>query len=66
MSSVNEIEEAVLRLPAAELAAFRAWFAEFDPVAWDRRIEDDVASGWLDALTDEALEDLRAGRCTER
>jgi hypothetical protein len=66
MSSVNEIEEAVLRLPAAELAAFRAWFAEFDAEAWDRRIEDDVASGRLDALAGEALEDLRAGRCTER
>src|ERR1022692_1478776 len=65
MSSVNEIEEAVLRLPAAELAAFRAWFAEFDAEAWDRRIEDDVALGRLDALADEALEDLRAGRCTE-
>ncbi len=66
MGSVNEIEEAVLRLSAAELAAFRAWFAEFDAEASDRRIEDDVASGRLDALADEALEDLRAGRCSER
>lgn len=66
MGSVNEIEEAVLRLSAAELAAFRAWFAEFDAEAWDRRIEADVASGRLDALADEALEDLRAGRCSER
>jgi hypothetical protein len=66
MSGVNEIEEAVLRLSVAELAAFRAWFAEFDAEAWDRRIEDDVASGRLDALADEALEDLRAGRCSER
>ena len=38
MSGVNEIEEAVLRLSVAELAAFRAWFAEFDAEAWDRRI----------------------------
>jgi len=66
MGSVKEIEEAVLRLSAAELAAFRAWFAEFDVEAWDRQIEDDVAAGRLDALADEALEDLRAGRCTER
>ena len=66
MSSVNEIEEAVLKLPAAELAAFRAWFAEFDAEAWDRRIEGDVAAGRLDALAAEALEDLRAGHCTER
>ena len=53
-------------LSAAELAAFRAWFAEFDADAWDRRIEADIVSGGMDALADEALEDFRAGRCTER
>jgi hypothetical protein len=66
VSSVNEIEEAVLRLTPADLDAFRTWFAEFDGAAWDRQIEDDVAAGRLDALADEALEDLRAGRCTDR
>jgi hypothetical protein len=66
VSSVNEIEEAVLRLTPAELEAFRAWFAEFDAAAWDRQMEDDVAAGRLDALADEAIEDLRAGRCTDR
>ena len=66
MGSVKEIEEAVLGLSETELAAFRMWFAEFDAAAWDRRIEEDVAAGRLDALADEALADLRAGRCTER
>ena len=66
MGSLKEIEEAVQKLSAAELAAFQAWFAEFDAQAWDRQIEGDVASGRLDALADEAIEDLRAGRCTER
>ena len=66
MGSVKEIEEAVLGLSETELAAFRTWFAEFDAETWDRRIEDDVAAGRLDALADEALDDLRAGRCTER
>jgi hypothetical protein len=66
MGSVKEIEEAVLRLSAAELAAFRVWLAELDAEAWDRQIEDDVAAGRLDALADEALEDLRAGRCMDR
>ena len=66
MGSVKEIEEAVLGLSETELAAFRMWFVEFDAEAWDRRIEDDVAAGRLDALADEALDDLRAGRCTER
>jgi len=66
MDSAKEIEEAVLRLSAAELAAFREWFAEFTADAWDRQIEEDVTAGRLDSLADEALEDLRAGRCTER
>jgi hypothetical protein len=66
VSSIEEIEDAVQCLSAAELAAFCAWFSEFDGNAWDRRIESDIVSGRLDALADEALEDLRAGRCTER
>jgi hypothetical protein len=66
MRSVNDIEEAVLRLTPAELDAFRTWFAEFDAASWDRQMEDDVATGRLDTLADEALEDLRAGRCTYR
>ena len=66
MSGVNEIEDAVLKLSAEELAAFREWFAEFDADAWDRRLQEDVAAGRLDALADEALADLRAGRCSER
>ena len=66
MGSVNEIEAAILKLSEAELAAFRAWFAEFDAEALDRRIENDVVSGRLDALADEALDDLRTGRSTER
>ena len=66
MGGVKEIEEAVLKLSAAELAAFRAWFADLDADAWDRRIEEDATAGRLDALADEALDDLRAGRCTER
>jgi hypothetical protein len=66
MAGVNEIEDAVLRLTPSELDAFRTWFAEFDASAWDRQIEDDAAAGRLDAFADEALNDLRAGRCTDR
>lgn len=66
MGRVHEIEDAVLRLSAAELAVFREWFAEFDAEAWDRQIESDAKTGRLDALADEAIEDLRAGRCTDR
>ncbi|MCX6616784.1 MAG: hypothetical protein NTZ98_11905 [Acidobacteria bacterium] len=66
MSTIGEIEDAVGRLSSTELAAFRTWFAGFDAARWDRQIEDDAAAGRLDALADEALNDLRQGRCTDR
>ena len=65
MSTVREIEEAIGKLAPEELAAFRAWFAEFDAAEWDRQFEQDVAAGRLDALAEEALLELREGRCTE-
>lgn len=65
MSTVQEIQEAVSQLPQEDLAAFRGWFAEFDASLWDRQFEADVASGRLDQLAEEALQDLREGRCTD-
>ena len=65
MSNVHEIEDAVRHLPAQELVAFRAWFAEFDAKVWDREFEEAVAAGRLDALAEEAINDLREGRSTE-
>ena len=62
MSTIQEIERAVTDLPPEELAEFRRWFLEFDAAEWDRQFEEDVAAGRLDALADEALADLRAGR----
>ncbi len=49
MSTIQEIEDAIRRLPEDDLAALRAWFAEFDAAAWDRQFERDVAEGRLDA-----------------
>jgi hypothetical protein len=65
MSTVDEIEDAIRNLPDQDLVALRAWFAEFDAAVWDRQFEQDVAEGRLDALADEALRDLREGRCTD-
>jgi len=66
MNTIQEIENAIRRLSDEELAAFRAWFAQYDADAWDRQFERDAAEGRLDALADEALKDLREGRCTDR
>lgn len=65
MSTIQEIEDAIRRLPEDDLAALRTWFAEYDAEIWDRQFERDVAMGRLDALADEALRDAREGRCTE-
>lgn len=65
MSTVHDIEAAVSRLSRQELAVFRDWFSEFDASAWDRQFEADVRAGHLDALADEAISDLREGRCRD-
>ena len=65
MSTVYEIENAVQKLSRSDLTAFRDWFLGFDAAAWDKQFEEDVAAGRLDALADEAIRDLREGRCTD-
>jgi hypothetical protein len=37
-----------------------------DAAAWDRQIEKDIAAGRFDAPADEAVNDLRKGRCADR
>jgi hypothetical protein len=63
--AVQEIAKAIRGLSPEDLVVFRAWFAEFDAEVWDRQIEADIAAGRLDQFADEALQDLKAGRCTE-
>jgi len=65
MSTVQETEDAVRQLPPDDPALFRAWFAEFDAELWDRQIEKDAADGRLKQFAEEAIRDLREGRCTD-
>ena len=65
MEKVKVIEKQVETLSPEELAAFRAWFFEFDAAAWDCQLEKDSRDGKLDALIDEALADQTSGKCTE-
>lgn len=65
MGTVPEIEAAVRELSPTDLSNFRKWFQEFDAEAWDQQFEQDVTAGRLDALAEEALKDLREGRCTD-
>ena len=60
---VKEIETAIAQLPPAEIAELADWFEEFHAQRWDRQIEQDLKSGRLDALLDEAKQDVDSERC---
>ena len=65
MDKIENIENEVRNLTAAELAAFRQWFLEFDAEAWDRQLEQDSASGKLADLARKSLADHKSGKSTE-
>jgi hypothetical protein len=65
MSTIRDIEKAVRELTPEELTEFRRWFAEFDAAAWDAQLEADSRAGRLDALANEAIDDLKHGRCSD-
>ena len=61
MSQVEMLEQKVKQLSPRDLAAFRAWFIEFDAADWDRQIETDSETGKLDRLAQAAIEEYEAG-----
>ena len=63
--SIEDLEKAVAKLDADDLARFRAWFDAFDTARFDEKIERDVLSGKLDRLAAAALDDFRTGRTRE-
>jgi len=65
MQTVQEIERAVSLLSIEDLARFRDWFDEFDAQVWDEQFEEDVKSGKLYRLANQAIADFSAGKCKE-
>ena len=53
------------KMSADELARFREWLNEFDAEFWDQQFAEDVESGKLDQLANQAIVDFRAGKCKE-
>lgn len=66
MSNIEDIEAAIRRLSPSERATLRAKLADLDAAEWDEQLENDVAAGRLDWLADEARDDLKSGRATDR
>jgi hypothetical protein len=63
MSTLEQIEAAILTLPFNEFQRLRQWFLAVDNQRWDEPIERDVAAGKLDALAKAAIAEFPAGHC---
>ena len=61
---MEDLESAISRLSAEDLARFSAWLEQFMEDRWDRQIEEDIKTGRLDAAGKQADEDFETGRCT--
>jgi hypothetical protein len=59
--SVEQIERAIIQLPAKELVELMSWLGDYHAQVWDRRIEADLEAGRLDKLLAEVEEEYEAG-----
>ena len=55
MTTVSELQKAILGLSEAEYTELRRWLLDEDWERWEREFEEDVRAGKLDALAAEAL-----------
>lgn len=63
MSTVEQIEAAILKLSPQELSELSDWVLDLDERRWDEQIEKDIVAGKLDFLAQEALAEFEAGKC---
>ena len=58
---VKQIERAITELPVKDLAELMSWLEDYHAQVWDKRIEEDLEAGRLDALLAEVDEEYKAG-----
>jgi hypothetical protein len=61
MSTLEQIEAAILTLPSNDFQRLKQWFFDLDYQRWDDQLEQDIADGKLEALAEEAIADFKAG-----
>jgi hypothetical protein len=61
MSTLQEIERAIDRLPRDQVFALSEWLTQRTDYEWDKQFERDVESGRLAAAARKAIEEHRAG-----
>jgi len=62
MQTARQIQSRIEALPHGEYIKLAHWFYEQDWEKWDTEIENDVESGRLDFLVEEAFEEKSAGK----
>ena len=65
MSTLEQIEAAILTLQLDEFQRLKQWFFDVDYQRWDDQLEQDIADGKLDSLAEEAIAEFKAGHCRE-
>ena len=61
MSTIAEIQQAIISLSKSDYAQLRRWLNEYDWKEWDQQIEADSDDGKLDFLVAQATEAKRHG-----
>ena len=56
MTTVTELQQAILGLSEADYTELSRWLRDQDWERWEREFDEDVKAGKLDALAAEALE----------
>ncbi len=62
MSTLEQIEAAILTLSPNEFQQLRKWLFDLDYERWNEQLEQNVADGKLEALAEEAIAEFKAGR----
>ena len=55
MTTVSELQEAILGLSEDDYSELRRWLLDQDWERWEQEFDEDVRAGKLDALASEAL-----------
>jgi len=61
MTTIEQIEGAILTLPRDDFNKLRKWFLDMEDRRWDEQLEQDVAQGKLDVLGKEAISEFTRG-----
>ena len=64
MTTVAELQKAILSLSESEYAELRNWLIYEDSERWDRELEEDAKAGRLDAFAESILKAKEEGNLT--